>query len=274
MRNFIDLVSGVLTESTVSEAPTRTRTKKPTDQMSLEIDGQSSKGELTTGRANTSVAGKAEPKLPGKAAGAERTKKSFKGFNDAGAAAQDMAGIRDMIGNTQDEISDDEAARRAGIDSVGHTDGYREPPTPQNLPAIINTAVAASGMNIEPQWHMVKHLPGYMQSGIRALGRQIFAPFTDTPIEEIQVLSTLSNDDVEVKAMMTWIKRNAVKDDEAQIKFDNSPASRYGADVQIWNAEGFTFMVVKDPHGYYVYGWPGGRGTQVADNHYDAPRLR
>lgn len=271
MRNYMDIINGVLTESAaeapVTEAPARTRTKKPTDQMSLEIDGQSSKGELSTTRANTSVAGKAEPKLPGKAAGAEQTRKSAKSFADPGSASEHMRQVMHAIGNQKDTMSDEDAARHAGLDTTAPTMGDDMPKTPQNLPAVINTAVAASGMHIEPQWHMVKHLPNYIQSGIRAMGRMIFGQFTDTPIEEIQVLSTLSNDDVEVKAMMTWIKRNAVKDDEAQIKFDNSPAAmfanQYGADVQIWNAEGYTFMVVKDPHGYYVYGWPGGRGTRM-----------
>ncbi|RYD66306.1 MAG: hypothetical protein EOP83_05405 [Verrucomicrobiaceae bacterium] len=271
MRNYMDILKGALNESAeveapVTEAPTRTRTKKPTDQMTLDISGPTSKGELTTGRKTTDVSRPAEPKLPGKAAGAEKTKKSFKGFANPGEAGGHMRDIMSMVGDTQDEISDDEAAQRAGHTPGAATDGYRQPPTPQNLPAIINTAVAASGMEIQPEWHMVKHLPGYMQSGIRALGRQLFGQFTDTPIEEIQVLSTLSNDDIEVKAMFTWLKRNAVKDDDAQIKFDNSPASRYGADVQIWNAEGFTFMCVKDQMGYYVYSWPGGRGTQVGND--------
>lgn len=269
MRNFITLI-----ENALAEAP-RTKTKPP-EQMTLDIEGPSSKGDLTTtsGNAHNSVAHGRDraANLPGKKQSKAQTKAAIKPMS--AAAQDDMRGIMQMVGDTQDEISDDEAARRAGHDSVGHTDGMNEPPTPQNLPAIINTAVAASGMHIEPKWHMVRNLPGYMQSGIRALGRQLFGPFTDTPIEDIQVLSTLSNDDTEVKAMMTWIKRNGVKDDEAQIKFDNSPASRYGADVQIWNAEGFTFMVVKDPHGYYVYGWPGGRGTQVGHDAQPMARLR
>jgi len=213
---------------------------------------------------------------PGRLAGAARTMRSFLGF---GAGTERALGhFADLAAAPlpADEISDTEARRRAGIDAVpGATRGVDEvpPPTPQTLPAVVSRALLAEGeTRIVPEWHMVRHLPGYLKNAIRQLGRQVFAPFTDTPIEEIQVLSTLVNTDREVKAVMTWILRNGIRDDEAELDFGRIMPD-YSAKTQIWNVEGCTFMVVKDFAGHYVYAWPGGRGTRL-DHDAPAPALR
>lgn len=131
-----------------------------------------------------------------------------------------------------------------------------KPTTPENLPAIISKAIVSAGGEIIPEWHMVKNLPGYMSSAIRALGRQVFMPFTNTPIEKIQVVSTLSNSETEVKALMAWIKQNGIKNDDAQLYFTEI-LPQYAPHVQIWNVRGYTFMLVKDHAGFYVYGFNG-----------------
>jgi hypothetical protein len=209
---------------------------------------------------------------PGRLAGAARTLRSMVGFGaQAPQASRHLADLA-AAGLPQDGISDAEAMRRAGHDAAPTEGCEPVPRRPETLPAIVSRAMSVEGgAKIVPEWHMVRHLPGYLQSRIRQLGRQVFAPFTDTPIEDIQVLSTLSNPDRDVKAVATWIFRNGIRDDEAELEFGQIMPD-YKANTQIWNVEGFTFMVVKDFAGHYVYSWPGGRGTQL-DNDDPAPQL-
>jgi hypothetical protein len=245
MRKFIDILN---------EIETKDKTKGP---ITLDINMEPhNAGSVTT----TAGRAKKDVQVPGKKASAQQTRVSVKPINDprAGNFMRDIANM-DM----QDEISDAEAARNAGHTPT-HQGEEPVPPTPENLPAIISTAVAQTGENIQPNWHMVKHLPGYMQNAIRTLGRSVFRAFTDTPIEDIQVLSTLSNSETEVRGMMAWIKHNGIRDDRAELDFDGT-INGYGADVQIWNVEKYTFMLVKDFAGYYIYGWPGGRGVHVGN---------
>ena len=142
-----------------------------------------------------------------------------------------------------------------------------EPPrNPQNLPAVVSRALVQAGQgDFNPEWIMVRHLPGYMQNAIRALGRQVFRQFTETPVEDIQVMTTLTHSQADVQRMFAFIRRNAVRDDVARIDFQQVVPG-YDADVQLWRMMGYEFLLVRDFAGYYVYGWPGGRGTRL-----DAP---
>jgi hypothetical protein len=140
--------------------------------------------------------------------------------------------------------------------------------TPENLPAIVSTAIANTDGMIIPKWHKISNLQGYRAEQIRAAGRQIFGMFTDTPIEDIQACTTCSNDVEEVQAMMAWIKKNGVRNEKMEMDF-NQLMRGYKADAQSWDAEGFSFLLVRDSEGHYVYGWPGGRGVHLTE---DAPR--
>lgn len=177
-----------------------------------------------------------------------------------------------VLSDLKDEISDAQAAANAGLTQFQPAEepvtyGYTEEPTkPETLPAIINKEISTQFKGIEPEWHMVKHLPGYLSSAIRAMGRQVFKPFTKTPIEKIQVLADLSgsgpNTELELNAAASWLKQYAVRDQEAELEFhDLIPG--YKADVRIFNSSGFTFMLVKDEYGRYIYAWPGGRGVHL-----------
>lgn len=199
--------------------------------------------------------GQALADLPGKKADAKRsiTATAFQGdttrlMNDwmaiATPSAEDFATYRDMIGTAD-------------------TEGHIDRPNPENLPAVISTAITASGDDlIVPEWHQVQNLPGYAASAIRQIGRMVFGQFTDTPIDHIQTVTTLTNDTNEVKALMHWISKNGIRDDRAE--FDFGPMM-VQADVQLWNVENYSFLLVKDPYGHYVYGWPGGRGVHLEE---------
>lgn len=204
--------------------------------------------------------------MPGTKASAQTsrtaTTRHFQG--DRGAAMRDWSALASM--NLRDEISDEEARRNqdTGVILEVNTD---------NLPAIISTAITNSGDNqIVPEWHQVRNLPGYAANAIRALGRAVFSNFTDTPIEEIQTVTTLTNDTNEVKALMHWISKNGIRDDIAEVDF-GMDLEAIRADVQLWNVDDYSFLLVKDPYGHYVYGWPGGRDFRL-DEEPSAPRLR
>ncbi|MBI9080819.1 MAG: hypothetical protein JEY79_13905 [Pseudodesulfovibrio sp.] len=183
-----------------------------------------------------------------------------------------------MLLPERDDISDDEALQRAGITvhdlCSPYMDGCFLPSvvpriTPENLPVILSKAInekpKVGELDLkgwEPKWTLVMHTPGYFQAGIRQLGRRIFSLYTDIPVEEIQLMSTLIQPDEDVKRMLKWIVVNSVRDLKAEIDFETSILG-FAADMQIWSTEGYQFMAVKDYAGYYIYAWPGGRGVQL-----------
>lgn len=178
-----------------------------------------------------------------------------------------------------DEIDDIEAARRADIDApadINATVGVEPmPPTTENLPAIISREIENTDGKIFPEWHQIKHLPGYLQQPIRALGRAVFGQFTDTPIEDIQMIGTIGglNPDRDVAGMMNWIRRNGARDDAANIDFSQIMPG-YRADVSLWRTADYSFLLVSDFHGKFIYAWAGGRGVHVADEPANRKRLR
>lgn len=196
----------------------------------------------------------------------------------------------------EDEIDDATAALLAGqpaprapnfVDNVGPE---RPVPTNENLPALISRALQRDNMNVVPQWSQVRHLPGYLQNQIRRLGRDVFRNFTDTPLESLQILTTVISDDTEVRGLMGWIQRNGVQDRSVEMVFGGNgqnpgnqprrpggnqrqqiqiaagqggPGGGVRADVTLWHTEGFSFLLVRDYSGHHVYGWAGGRGVHL-----------
>lgn len=145
------------------------------------------------------------------------------------------------------------------IQNSGLDDGMQAVPlpeiprTPENLPVVISRALDTGA--VHPRWHQVKNLPGYMSTPIRAMGRMIFSHITKTPIEEIQVLSSLTNRPRELAYMGDWIIKNGHKNAEMTIRLANLVRG-YSAEVDVWDVEGYRFAVVADMMGTYIYGWP------------------
>ena len=207
----------------------RTPTKSPTFQ---EFKDNLSKGQVAKSSDKKSS-------LPGRVASAHDTRTTHV-HGDIGARGMDYLSNLAASG-----IEDEVNVEVPGYEPV--------PPTPENLPAIINKQVGMHG--VHPKWHMVKHLPGYMQSAIRGLGRQIFKNFTSTPIEDIQVLSTLTNHDAELAAVGTWVKKNGHRYDQMAMQFERLFPG-YNAEIHVWAAVGYVFVVVQDDFGKYIYSWP------------------
>ena len=155
----------------------------------------------------------------------------------------------------EDEISNEEAYRRAG--KTNQRDTLKPKVDMSTLPAVINKSVATK-TGIDVEWHQVKHLPGYLASGIRKLGRQVLAAYTTTPIEEIQVLANIKgsgpNSEEEMKAVGKWLLQNGTRKREDELNFDQVLPG-YAAKVVVYNYKSFDFMVVKDFVGTYIYSY-------------------
>jgi hypothetical protein len=210
---------------------------------------------------NTPAAGNKKKVSSTVATGAE-TRTRMKNVKPSADATNTLRGMEMNLDGLEDEIGDDEAAANAGI-RTGNTDQTN----PEDLPAIMQKAVAktstgkdlkTTGEDSHVVWHQVKNLPGYLSGPIRAMGRQIFSPFTSTKIEDIQVVANIGggpNSAQEMKLTSNLLQTLGHRDSEMEIAF-HERIRGYKADVQIWKAMGFTFMVVKDFMGQYIYSWP------------------
>lgn len=224
---------------------------------------------LEPGGAVAAAGPKPDVAIPG--AKPKRKKHQFRaidlGPETMGAVGQHLGALHGSdIGN--DEISDDEARRRAGMgDDFADVGAEPTPPNIENLPAVISKEISETGGKFFPEWQQIKHLPGYIQQPIRAVGRQVFGQFTDVPIEDIQVITTLGgiNPEQDVKGMMAWIMKNGVRDHNAKIDF-NRIMPGYSADYSLWKTAEYSFLVVKDFGGIYIYGFTGGRGVHLGAN--------
>lgn len=237
----------------------------------LNLDQPTSSGELTASKSSGA------PAMHQRTASKEKTRQAAAGARLSQQQQDQMSNMSfDQTELDMDnEISDAEAAQNAGV-SYGYEDV--EPRTPENLPAIISTAMTTSGTAaatrspVEINWHMVKNLPGYLAAPIRAMGRAVFGPFTSTPIEKIQVLADVGggpNSKQEIDAMASYLIKNGDRDREAEITFQRV-IEGYEASVVVYNAEGYTFFVVKDFAGSYIYSWP---QETSKDLEFDRPPL-
>lgn len=131
-------------------------------------------------------------------------------------------------------------------------------PKAADLPAVLANALKVAGMQ-NPKWHMVRNLPGYMSAGIRAIGRQVFRPFTSTEIEDIQVIANVNgsgpNTSAELNAVANFLVKFGTKNSDAAMHFhDRIPG--YSAEMKVFTFANYTFLVVKDHAGQYIYSWP------------------
>lgn len=194
-------------------------------------------------------------------AGGEVTRQRMANVELPAGAEEKMAAIADL--DLDDEAPDEEIEQRAATPTEQRPALPQPTGTDVKVPstalATINTAIAKAG-EVEPEWHQVRHLPGYLQRPIRAMGRQVFGQMTSTPIENIQVLADLGNSGNpnsarELNAVAGWLKTHGERDTDGEIKFQRVIPD-YEAKFFIYRAKGTTFMLVKDFAGQYIYSWP------------------
>jgi hypothetical protein len=234
-----------ITEATRTKTDTRTSDPfKTAFQDDLDNMGQTPNAPAPRQTVNT-------PEL--RRATAELTKQKASQVDMPPEAGQKL-GFLDRLG-LQDEISDEEAARRSDV-----THGEVEPTPPQPTTALANISQEiATERNVEPEWHAVRNLPGYMKNAIRALGRQVFNTFTETPIEDIEVIANLQgsgpNEERELNAVAGWLRENAQRYTDGEMNFRQSIPD-YDAEYVMYTAEDRTFLLVQDFAGKYIYSWP------------------
>jgi hypothetical protein len=272
VRNLIDIISG----KPLFEAEEGERKKKPVKTQDGEkfdfLNSLPTVGGKEVAKAGkkktTALAGKSAAKTPAlKAAGGDNTRRKASGarMNHAGVGAA----MDNMMANGGvDSISDEEAFQNANRDTPRRLGGAPlglgfdnhenlpsiagdETVTNDNLPAIVNRDLEESGYDVQPEWHQVKHLPAYMLNAIRAGARKVFAEFTDTPIEEIQMICTFMNPESDVRTVMSWVKVNGELADSATMTFGGGIES----EVHKYVTPGMTFLLTSDFMGKYVYAW-------------------
>jgi len=237
------------------------RTKfKTTDKARSSIENEIEFGTDSTKSGEISTKSTSDV-TPGKRSGKRKTRQAVSKMQGSPEAMSKLANA-DLSG-LSDEMSNDEAMKRAGVE---YEDVIPKPTKPETLPAVINKAMSTD-TDIDVDWHMVKHLPGYLAEPIRALGRQVFKPFTDTPIEKIQVLAHMPtargpNDEMELRFVASWLKRNGTRDTHAEMNFEKTIPD-YDAEVVVYSVLGYAFMVVKDFMGHYIYGWPSNKNEKL-----------
>ncbi len=170
-----------------------------------------------------------------------------------------------LLRGPNSSISDAQAARLSGRNSENENIGIEEPNN-QNLPAIISRALRADNLRAVPKWTQVRHLPGYLQNGIRGLGESVFKQFTKTPLEDIQIVSSVISGETEVRGLIGWIQRNGARDESVKLNFGatfGDDQNGVEAGTSLWRTKDHSFLLVQDFSGYHVYGWVGGRGVHL-----------
>lgn len=209
----------------------------------------------TIGQTKVNAPAISKPKATLKKASQAKTRSATQSANLGAAGPQAMRHMMDLASNL-DQI---DTSQEQDLD-VDQGEGYNEPvpTTPENLPAVINQDVMAQG-KVEPEWHMVKNLPGYISKPIRAMGRQLFRAFTSTPIEDVNVVANLMgggpNSKREINAIAGTVNKMGRRMTEAEIEFE-SVMPGYSASTKIYEYKGYVFMLVQDFAGQYVYSWP------------------
>ena len=240
----------------------------PVNEANHVVPGDRENGRPQPGGHGAGEQGAGRNELPGGQRGRQETVERITAarveFNDEAISFMEEL----FEAGDADEIDDVTARQIAGQEAQiprrpRHEIGPERPvPTAENLPALVSRALQAENIQLQPRWSQVRHLPGYVQSQIRRLGRDVFRQFTQTPLEDIQILSTVISGETEVRGIAGWIKRNGVREGSVEMTFGRGPGVK--ADVTLWRTEDFSFLLVKDFSGYHVYGWPGGRGVHLA----------
>jgi len=134
----------------------------------------------------------------------------------------------------------------------------------------------------DPNWLAVRQLPAYQVSQIRTLGRNVFASLGCTvPIEDIQMISTLTHQQAEVQQLASAIVHNG-----EHLRSESMVFGGVACQVQLWRFANHDWAVTQDAGGHYVYGWPENflinpapglsntNSLQDGSNYLDAPPRR
>lgn len=124
----------------------------------------------------------------------------------------------------------------------------------------------------------LRTLGGYMLGQIRRLGRDIFAQYAgNMELEDINMMGAIQgqaqfHSQDEVRNTIRFITENGNEVTSDNLDFgQNVPG--YRAQASLWEVDQFNFLIVRDNHGEYVYGWPRAPRPAIAQAP-NVPRLR
>lgn len=138
------------------------------------------------------------------------------------------------------------------------------------LPSIVNSELAKFSA-ARPSWATLGDLPSTANTIIRKIGEELFAYFTNTHLNLIQVLSTFNPEctDRDVKLVSAYLRSKGKRKEDATIIFEKYFPD-YKAEVVIYEALGFEFMLVMDQAGSYIYAYEPKlaiSGTKLLEHH-------
>lgn len=180
-----------------------------------------------------------------------------------------MSRLGTFMNNHAQDGDDEDAA----IDQGAVND---EPVTTRDVPVIISSAMKEAGI-VAPEFHKVSNLPGYLVHAIRKMGRAVFAQYTNTPVDDIQLVANLGgqgpNTATEVNSVAKWVHETGNLVTSGEIDFEQSMPG-YKADIRVYDVNDIQVMLVKDEYGTYVYSYPADDSKLEHDrNDVVVPRL-
>lgn len=130
-------------------------------------------------------------------------------------------------------------------------------PVIDNALATTTKAVRGAG-KIHADWMGVDQLPGYMQNGIRAMGRIVFNPLTKTKLEDINILANLNghgpHDAIEINAVANFARKHATETRDLSMTF-GEVIPGYAPEAKLFITPHDTYLVIQDDMGRYIYNW-------------------
>ena len=143
-------------------------------------------------------------------------------------------------------------------DDVDNDYADPEPQTPGTDLAVQSKDAVAQGWQ-NPDWMTIKQLPGYMQQGIRALGKTVFGSLTSTPLSKVSILANLQgggpSEERELNAVAHHARATAQEPRDLSMQF-GEVIPGYEPDATLYVGEEDTYLIVQDEMGKYIYHWP------------------
>ena len=139
----------------------------------------------------------------------------------------------------------------------------------QTSTAIRSTPYAPkiAGAEDIPRWIRLSQLPGFMWAAIRAMGESVFSLFTSTRLDRIEVIAHLSgnylhagfNSRTVIDATAARLRRRS--DPSRIVEYSTEQMAqflggRYQARAVQFEDPNYTYLMVQDPMGSYIYRWP------------------
>lgn len=187
---------------------------------------------------------------------------------DKGAASSAMGALQQKMADAGIEADDDDF----DMGAIEQT-----PQEPNTLPANIRKDMATVDAP-EINWHNLPETPGYRMV-IGAFG-PLFKSFGMNP-KETKVSTTLTSGEADMRKLVAYLDKNAVKDDKFSLEaFDIDPENYHIEGALMYHMQGETYMVIRERLGqginYYVYTAPdeGHRNTKGLDGDAEMKQIR